>query len=230
VKQGTPQNSDQFQVVSEFFTFIKQRSAGNTASHSELVGTAVTNVSATVSNLPSAVSSDSSAAPAVSTQTNSATAASASGTSLFQISPSDTVSNDGEAPTRTLKLAGGKIITFCASQIPDPPAVSYAKSVEDLLLSWDDKSAHWNGTSPLKINDVPIPIIYWPTVYKYWKGTQWQGVKKSWFDWKVSRNSLVLSFLTLFTVRYLFVQCRTPPLTTFGLDSPSRTNPANFSA
>ncbi|KAJ6543208.1 hypothetical protein DFH09DRAFT_928757, partial [Mycena vulgaris] len=69
---------------------------------------------------------------------------------------------------------------------------------------WDDKSAHWNGTSPLKINDVPIPIIYWPTVYKYWKGTQWQGVKKSWFDWKILVRSMsdttVADFWTRFSV------------------------------
>lgn len=83
-------------------------------------------------------------------------------------------------------MAGGKFITFRESDIPDPPAISYAKSLEDLLLVWTDNSTRWNGTSPLKINDVPIPIVYWPIVYKYWRGTQWQGVKKVWFDWKVS--------------------------------------------
>ncbi|KAJ7490773.1 hypothetical protein FB451DRAFT_1023540 [Mycena latifolia] len=90
---------------------------------------------------------------------------------------SDSNGND-EAPTRTLKMAGGKIITFCEPDIPDPPAISFAKDIEDLLQVWDDNSPHWNGTSPLKINAVPVPLIYWPTVYKYWRATQWKGVKK----------------------------------------------------
>ncbi|KAJ7462935.1 hypothetical protein FB451DRAFT_1266372 [Mycena latifolia] len=82
-------------------------------------------------------------------------------------------------------MARGKIITFCESDIPDPPAISFAKDVEDLLLVWDDDSPQWSGASPLTINTVPVALIYWPTVYKYWRGTQWKGVKKTWFDWKI---------------------------------------------
>ncbi|KAJ7795521.1 hypothetical protein B0H14DRAFT_2620872 [Mycena olivaceomarginata] len=47
--------------------------------------------------------------------------------------------SDGEAPTRTLELAGGIFVTFCESDIPDPPAVSYARNIEDLLGVWNDR-------------------------------------------------------------------------------------------
>lgn len=100
--------------------------------------------------------------------------------------PTPEDNSDGETRTRTLQMAGTKSVTFCESDIPDPPAVSYAKSVEDLLDVWSDQSPRWSGTSPLRINEVPIPLVYWPDVYKYWKGSQWKGVKKTWFDWKVS--------------------------------------------
>jgi hypothetical protein len=97
-------------------------------------------------------------------------------------------SDNSETPTRTLTLAGGRVVTFRESDIPDPPAVSYASRMDDLLSEWDDKSPHWGGSSSLTINGVPVPVIYWPTVYKYWKHSQWKGVKKQWFDWKVSTS------------------------------------------
>ncbi|KAJ6622807.1 hypothetical protein B0H10DRAFT_1944404 [Mycena sp. CBHHK59/15] len=117
---------------------------------------------------------------------------------------SDADDGDGDGPTRTrtLKMADGKFITFRESDIPDLPAVSYAKSIEDLLLVWNDNLPHWSGTSPLKINEVPIPLIYWPTVYKYWKGTQWKGVKKSWFDWKILVRSMSQTSINEFWARF----------------------------
>ncbi|KAJ6452715.1 hypothetical protein C8R47DRAFT_263328 [Mycena vitilis] len=95
------------------------------------------------------------------------------------------VSTDEEAPTRTLKLAGGNFIAFRESEVPDPPATSYSKRVGDLLSEWDDNSVHWKTSSPLKINGSPIALVYWPSVYKYWKGAQWRGIKKVWFEWKI---------------------------------------------
>ncbi|KAJ7082706.1 hypothetical protein B0H15DRAFT_785586 [Mycena belliarum] len=96
--------------------------------------------------------------------------------STLGISDNSNGNTDDPAPTRTLRMAGGKYITFCESDIPDPPAVSYSKRIEDLLREWDDNRPDWNQTSPLKLNGIPVPLIYWPTIYKYWKGTQWQGV------------------------------------------------------
>ncbi|KIY53819.1 hypothetical protein FISHEDRAFT_32601 [Fistulina hepatica ATCC 64428] len=44
---------------------------------------------------------------------------------------------------------------------------------------WDMTPPHWDSSSPLKIFGHPIPMIYWPDVYRYWKGPQWQGFKSS---------------------------------------------------
>ncbi|KAF8169566.1 hypothetical protein K438DRAFT_1855192 [Mycena galopus ATCC 62051] len=90
-----------------------------------------------------------------------------------------------QSTTRTLTLASGKLFTFRESDVPDPPAVSYASCLETLLSEWDDNSLHWPGTSPLKINNTPVAIVHWPAVYKYWKVNQWKGIKKHWFDWKI---------------------------------------------
>ncbi|KAJ7304661.1 hypothetical protein DFH08DRAFT_825418 [Mycena albidolilacea] len=52
------------------------------------------------------------------------------------------IDDNENAPTRTLKLAGGKIITFTETEVPDPPAKSYANCIQDLLSEWDDNIPH----------------------------------------------------------------------------------------
>ncbi|KAJ7791080.1 hypothetical protein B0H14DRAFT_3161085 [Mycena olivaceomarginata] len=120
------------------------------------------------------------------------------------VSPSsvDAGSNAAPLPTRILQLAGGKSVTFDESDIPDPPAVSYAKNIEDLLGVWNDNSPQWNGTSPLKIQNVPIPLVHYPLVYKYWKGSQWKGVKKVWFEWKILVQAMSRDTTDNFWTRY----------------------------
>jgi hypothetical protein len=51
---------------------------------------------------------------------------------------------------------------------------------------WDDTSAQWDNSSPLFIQGHSIAIKYWPDVYRYWKGRQWEGTKARWTEWKVS--------------------------------------------
>ncbi|KAJ7714249.1 hypothetical protein DFH07DRAFT_934665 [Mycena maculata] len=116
--------------------------------------------------------------------------------------PMHNVTDDRDTHTRTLNMAGGKLFTFRECDIPDPPAVSYAKSIEELPRVWDDNSLDWNGTSPLSINNTPIHLVYWPTVYKYWRGTQWKGVKKTWFDWKILIRAMSGKSMVDFWVRY----------------------------
>ncbi|KAJ7791826.1 hypothetical protein B0H14DRAFT_2933931 [Mycena olivaceomarginata] len=110
--------------------------------------------------------------------------------------------DDENAPTRTLKLAGGKFITFTETEVPDPPAKSYANCIQDLLSEWDNNIPHWKGNSPLEINGVPVALVYWPIVYRYWKGSQWRGVKKIWFDWKVLFHAMSATTLDEFWTRY----------------------------
>ncbi|KAK6997290.1 hypothetical protein R3P38DRAFT_2798798 [Favolaschia claudopus] len=47
----------------------------------------------------------------------------------------------------------------------------------------------WNGTTTLLVGLERLRLLssavkYWSRVYKYWKSSQWQGVKKNSFDWK----------------------------------------------
>ncbi|KAJ7736982.1 hypothetical protein DFH07DRAFT_985795 [Mycena maculata] len=185
-------------MIGEFLTRLEQLSATTTDPIALGPGTSLSRMAQSSSVPPSAPSSST---PVISASTSNSTAPSdptsitvdSSTVELSSVTPTADVSmhdTDGDnanmdSPTRTLKMAHGKLITFRECDIPDPPAVSYAKSIEELPRVWDDNSPDWNGTSPLSINNTPIPLVYWPTVYKYWKGTQWKGVKKTWFDWKI---------------------------------------------
>ncbi|KAJ7826603.1 WD40-repeat-containing domain protein [Mycena olivaceomarginata] len=120
----------------------------------------------------------------------------------LMVSASPDADGNNTASTRTLLLAGGKSVTFRECDIPDPPAVSYAKNFEDLLGVWNDKFPQWTGTSPLMIKNVPIPLVNYPSVYKYWKGTQWHGVKKVWFQWKILVQAMSRTTLDDFRAQY----------------------------
>ncbi|KAJ7730052.1 hypothetical protein B0H14DRAFT_2409654, partial [Mycena olivaceomarginata] len=62
---------------------------------------------------------------------------------------------------------------------------------------WNDNSPQWKGTSPLKIQNVPIPLVHYPLVYN-----QWKGVKKVWFEWKVRVHSSSRHTTDNFWARY----------------------------
>jgi hypothetical protein len=89
-------------------------------------------------------------------------------------------------PERSLTLGNGIILQFTAESVPDPPAVSFANNIPRLNSMWDDKTDYWCGTSPLVVSGHPIPVSYWPEMYKYGKKDQWKGTKAKWFEWKVS--------------------------------------------
>ncbi|KAJ7331072.1 hypothetical protein DFH08DRAFT_966812 [Mycena albidolilacea] len=120
----------------------------------------------------------------------------------LMVSASPNADGNNTASTRTLLLAGGKSVTFRECDIPDPPAVSYTKNFEDLLGVWNDKFPQWTGTSPLVIKNVPIPLVNYPSVYKYWKGTQWHGIKKVWFQWKILVQAMLRTTLDDFRAQY----------------------------
>ncbi|KAF8217325.1 hypothetical protein K438DRAFT_1954176 [Mycena galopus ATCC 62051] len=48
----------------------------------------------------------------------------------------------------------------------------------------------------------PIPLVHYPLVYKYWKGTQWHGVKKVWFQWKILVQAMSRTTLDDFRAQY----------------------------
>ncbi|KAJ7683782.1 hypothetical protein B0H17DRAFT_985676 [Mycena rosella] len=195
VNANPSENTNALRLFSELLSYMQQQNP--VTSSSDLPST----VNAMNTEPAATILATSGEVPSTSTWESGSTA------SLARENPSTadvtkSMSGNDEAPTRTLKMASGKVVTFRESAIPDPPAVSYAKSVEDLLLVWDDNSPQWRGVSPLKINDIPIPIVYWPTVYKYWKGTQWKGVKKVWFDWKILVRAMSHTTIEDFWARF----------------------------
>jgi hypothetical protein len=97
------------------------------------------------------------------------------------------------APERELILGNSHAIRFTLEGIPDPPAVSFATNLPRLNSMWDDTTPHWCGSSPLIISGHPIPVVYWPEVYKYGKKDQWKGTKAKWFEWKVVSSLLYIS-------------------------------------
>ncbi|KAH9482202.1 hypothetical protein JR316_0004297 [Psilocybe cubensis] len=92
-------------------------------------------------------------------------------------------------PTRTVTMASGSI-TFSSSDVPPPPAVSFASDIPGLNRMWDDTSIYWDGYSVLTIKGTAIPIVYWKEIYTSkgsveWKPKQWESLKGKFFDWKI---------------------------------------------
>jgi hypothetical protein len=84
----------------------------------------------------------------------------------------------------SLHLADG-VIQYLATEIPDPPALSFIHDLARLDRLWDDRSPQWDNTSPLHIQGRSIALVYWPDIYRYQGTRQWSGIKQRWFEWKV---------------------------------------------
>ncbi|KAG2130844.1 uncharacterized protein EDB93DRAFT_1179146 [Suillus bovinus] len=85
---------------------------------------------------------------------------------------------------RLLHLGDGTILQVDDSEIPDPPAISFAHDIAHLNSMWDDHSEYWKGLSVIVIRGHPIAVKYWPVLYRYGKDKQWKGPKKKWSDWR----------------------------------------------
>ena len=89
-------------------------------------------------------------------------------------------------PNRTYELRLAQLTILCsATDIPDPPALSFARDIAWLDRIWDDRSHQWDNSSPLRIRGHSIALVYWPSVYRYQGTKQWAGIKQRWFEWKV---------------------------------------------
>ncbi|KAG1781313.1 hypothetical protein EV702DRAFT_1193492 [Suillus placidus] len=105
--------------------------------------------------------------------------------------PSDNESAACEADEMCyLKLGDGTEVSFAVSSIPDPVAVTFMHNISRLNAMWDDTSYYWKGESVLMIEGRPIPIVYWPDVYRYGKCGQWYGTKSRWTDWRSTTSPL----------------------------------------
>jgi hypothetical protein len=101
--------------------------------------------------------------------------------------PAASVPVGSEAGERLRSLViGEKVISFYASEVPDPPAISFATNLARLNSLWDEAYAKPSEHPPvLFIKGEGIPIVYWPDVFKYTGGRKWEGIKHEYFTWKV---------------------------------------------
>jgi len=115
-----------------------------------------------------------------------------------------TVAADASPVIRSITLGSGVQVHFTVRDIPDPPAASFAHDIPRLNGMWDDTSEHWIHWSVLVMAGHPIPLVYWPQVYRYGKTDQWKGTKSKWYEWKVTSSlftvNRVLKWLTVLQV------------------------------
>ena len=83
-----------------------------------------------------------------------------------------------------LDVAGLSIIVQSAD-IPEPPLLRLRGSIAAINAIWDDNPETWNESSPLRINGVSIPLVFWPDLYRYRSSERWSRVKQRWSDFKV---------------------------------------------
>ena len=84
---------------------------------------------------------------------------------------------------KELCLGDGTILTLTRTEVPDPPAVSFATDIARLNRIWDDTSMYWTPAEcVLKIHNHPIALVHWPAIYSYGKKGQWRGTLNKWSD------------------------------------------------
>ncbi|KAI1782505.1 hypothetical protein LXA43DRAFT_905587 [Ganoderma leucocontextum] len=65
-----------------------------------------------------------------------------------------------------------RTISIRASDIPPPPPLPYKSSVETINALWDDDPSSWGHSSPLCIQGISIPLVYWQFLvleYRRWQ-------------------------------------------------------------
>ncbi|KAI9446966.1 hypothetical protein BJY52DRAFT_1127783 [Lactarius psammicola] len=88
-------------------------------------------------------------------------------------------------PQEYLKLGNGTMLCFSKQSIPDPPSVSFAKDLPQLMRTWDDSLPEWSPLEAvLRVQGEPIALKHWPVLYRYGKPGQWAGTKKTWAHWR----------------------------------------------
>ncbi|KAF8201969.1 hypothetical protein K438DRAFT_1965421 [Mycena galopus ATCC 62051] len=99
-------------------------------------------------------------------------------------------------------------LTFRRSEISDPPVLSFAgegpQRLNELVIIWTDEPGSPWHTHPRavvlraglpKIQNVPIPIKYWPSIYRYLTHEHakiWEKTKARWSELNVSADLLAL--------------------------------------
>ena len=76
-------------------------------------------------------------------------------------------------------------LTIPSEDIPEPLPLRCNGKFENIVAIWDDDPVTWRRTSPLRIQGVSIPVMYWRELYQYRRTKQWSVLKRRWWDYKV---------------------------------------------
>lgn len=91
---------------------------------------------------------------------------------------------DSEEMPVTLAMRD-RTVTIPSADIPDPPPLHCHGNIELINAIWDDDPTTWNRSSPLRINGISIPLVYWRALYSYRRSKQWSVLKQRWSEYKV---------------------------------------------
>jgi hypothetical protein len=87
----------------------------------------------------------------------------------------------GPSESHTLPLIPNALV-YVESDVPEPPA-GVGLDVDRLSTIWDDSWTSWKNTSPLIINNRPVPLRHFRSVYIH--TPHWKQLKQQWSKWKV---------------------------------------------
>jgi hypothetical protein len=92
---------------------------------------------------------------------------------------------------RNIQLGNRKTIYIIEDDVPNPPALTFAHDIARLNSIWDDTSVFWDGSKAVfAVKGEPVALVHWPVLYGRWKGSQWDGLKKLFSEWKVCNVSV----------------------------------------
>jgi hypothetical protein len=82
----------------------------------------------------------------------------------------------------TLKKVPGYSFAVYPRDIPDPPPISYASNMTDLVEDWN------SVTSPavVVVSATPIRLAHWLYIYRHIRPEVWNEIKGKWRIWRVS--------------------------------------------
>lgn len=92
--------------------------------------------------------------------------------------------------TKVLVPGDGTCLHFSSSDVPDSPALSFARDIAKLGRVWDDSCPEFSPSEcTLIIQGHRIALKHWPVAYSYAHDGRWCGIRKSWDTYKVrTRN------------------------------------------
>ncbi|TRM55436.1 hypothetical protein BD626DRAFT_542703 [Schizophyllum amplum] len=87
--------------------------------------------------------------------------------------------------TRDLVLptpSGDVSFVLRESDLPSAPA-GVGTDIARIACMWA-YDGHWRGESALHLHGHPVPMQYWPDIFKYWHKGNWEAIKSDYVKWR----------------------------------------------